>query len=73
MKKLLLIVMACFFIAGCGAASRQSEFWGHSSMYQNWSHLGFSWYGYQKASIEDARKSQEQKWWGAPISADQSK
>jgi hypothetical protein len=73
MKKLLLIVMTCFFIAGCGASARQSEFWDHSSMYQTWSHLGFSWCGYKKVSIDDARKSREQKWWGIPISADKSR
>jgi uncharacterized protein YcfL len=73
MKKLLLIVMACFFIAGCGAAARQSEFWNHSSVYENVNHLSFSWCGYKKVSTEDVRKSREQKWWGIPVSADQSK
>lgn len=69
MKKLLLIVMACFFIAGCGQAARQSEFWDHSSMYQTWSHMSFSWCGYKKPTAEAARKSQDQKWWGIPITA----
>jgi uncharacterized lipoprotein YajG len=73
MKKILMILVVCFLLAGCGTAARQSEFWDHSSMYQNWNHMCFSWYGHKKVTSEDAKKSQAQGWWGIPISADQTR
>jgi thiamine biosynthesis lipoprotein ApbE len=73
MKRLLFVIMACLFLAGCGQAARQSGFWNHSSMYRTWSHMGFSWCGYKKPTAEAAQKSQEQKWWGIPVTAAVSK
>jgi hypothetical protein len=67
MKRFMMIAMACLFLAGCGQAARQSEFWNHSSVYQTLSHMGFSWCGHKKPTAEHARKSQEQKWWGIPV------
>jgi uncharacterized protein YceK len=72
MKKLLLVLMVCFFMAGCGTAARQSEFYQHSTMYQSWSHAGFSMWGYKNINTNDARKSNSQHWWGIPVSADQA-
>jgi hypothetical protein len=71
MRKLLLVAMVCFFLAGCGAAARQSEFWDHSSMYQTWKHLRFSWCGHKHVTYKDARNSRAEAWWGIPVSADQ--
>jgi hypothetical protein len=49
MKRLLVLLMMYLFLTGCGAAARQSEFWQHESIYWNWSHLWFSWYGHKQA------------------------
>lgn len=66
MKRLCLLIFMGLFLAGCGAA-RQSEFWQHDTMYKNWSHLGYSWYGYKNPTLETGIQSQEQKWWGIPV------
>jgi hypothetical protein len=29
--------------------------------------MGFSWFGYDKVTAEDAKKSAEQGWWGKEI------
>jgi hypothetical protein len=36
----------------------------HSSHYKDWSHLGFSWWGYKNVTEADAIKSNQEKWWG---------
>lgn len=72
MKRLLFVLMVSFFLAGCGTAARQSEFYEHASMYQNWSHMGFSMCGYKKVTLDDARASRAEQWWGIPISADEA-
>lgn len=68
MKKLFLILIIGLFFAGCGTAAKESEFWQHSTMYKDWDHLKFSWYGYKTPTIDTLIKSQDQQWWGKPIS-----
>ena len=68
MKKLLcLMAFLALFLAGCATPSPQSEFWKHPTVYKNWDHLKYSWWGYQKPTAETGQKSQEQDWWGEPI------
>ncbi|MCX5879525.1 MAG: hypothetical protein NTY44_10495 [Deltaproteobacteria bacterium] len=66
MKKLLFLVVVVAFLAGCAGAD-QSEFWKHSSMYQNTEHLKFSWSGYQDCGPEFTKATQSQSWWGETI------
>jgi uncharacterized membrane protein required for colicin V production len=66
MKKLLFLVVVVAFLAGCAGAD-QSEFWKHSSMYQNTEHLKFSWSGYQDCGPEFTKATQAQSWWGETI------
>jgi hypothetical protein len=67
MKKLILLILMASFIFGCGAAARQSEYWQHDSMYRNFDHLKFSWFGYQNPTAETAKQSVDQNWWGIEI------
>jgi len=42
MKRLLLVVMAVFFLAGWGTAARDSEFYDHNTQYKSLDHMIFS-------------------------------
>ena len=66
MKKIGFLLLIGLFLAGCGAAAKESGYWEHSSMYKNWAHLGYSWFGYKNPTIETGKKSAEQGWWGIP-------
>ena len=63
MKKMVMIVLLGVFLAGCGAV-KESGYYDHDSHYKTWSHLAFSWFGYNNVTQEDANKSSAQKWWG---------
>lgn len=66
MKRILVVACLAFLLLGCSAAT-QSEFWQHDVVYQNWDHLKFSWYGYNKPTVEDSQMTVEQGWWGADV------
>lgn len=66
MKRFLLLALTALFLSGCGAGAKESGFWEHSTVYKNWAHLKYSWYGYQNPTVETGKKSQEQGWWGIP-------
>ena len=68
MKKLLLIMLMVMLLVGCGTAAKESEFWQHDTMYKNWDHLRYSWSGYKNPTEVTGDQSQEQDWWGIPIS-----
>ncbi|MFO7985766.1 MAG: hypothetical protein R6U38_07860 [Desulfatiglandaceae bacterium] len=67
MKKSFLMVIAGLFLCGCGSAAKESGFWEHSTMYKNWDHLGYSWFGYKNPTPKTGKESQEQGWWGIPV------
>jgi hypothetical protein len=67
MKRLFVVMMAMFFLAGCGAAARESGFYEHSSLYQSWSHLKFSNWGYKSVDQQEVEKSKAQSWWGITV------
>jgi len=67
MKKLFLVALAAFFLAGCGAAARESGFYQHDTMYKDWEHLKFSICGYSKADKKDAQESKVGNWWGQEV------
>jgi hypothetical protein len=64
MKRIVFVFLMLVFLLGCGTLGKKSEFWQHDSVYKNWDHLKFSWYGYKNVSEEEARMSKEQGWWG---------
>jgi hypothetical protein len=66
MKRLFFVMMAVLFLAGCGAAARESGFYQHNSVYKNWDHMKFSIFGHREVSAKEAKESNEQDWWGIP-------
>jgi thiamine biosynthesis lipoprotein ApbE len=67
MKRCFVVMMAVLFLAGCGAAARESGFYEHSTMYQSWDHMKFSIAGYDKVSPKEAKESKEDGWWGITV------
>lgn len=72
MKRILLATILILFLAGCGQAARESGFYKHDSMYQDWSHLWFSWTGHKDPTPKDARLSEARGWWGIEKPVDAS-
>ena len=66
MKKLGILVIMGLFLAGCGAAAKESGFWEHDTMYKNWDHLKYSWFGYKAPTPQAGQESKAQDWWGIP-------
>jgi hypothetical protein len=67
MKKLFAVLMMVLFLAGCGAAARESGFYEHNTMYADWNHLKFSIAGYKNADQKAAQQSKADDWWGKTI------
>jgi len=67
MKRLLVVMMAVLFLAGCGAAARESGFYEHNTMYQSWDHMKFSIAGYKQVSPVEVKESTEKNWWGLTV------
>ena len=66
MRKLLFLALIGLFFSGCGTTAQQSEFAKHKSMYVNWDHMMYSWFGYKNPTPDTLKKSSEQGWWGIP-------
>jgi hypothetical protein len=67
MKRLFAVVMIVLFLAGCGAAARESGFYEHNTMYRDWDHLKFSMFGYKNVEPKVAQESKDHDWWGKTI------
>jgi hypothetical protein len=67
MKRLFVVMMAVLFLAGCGAAARESGFYEHNTMYKDWDHMKFSIAGYKQVSPAEVKESTEQNWWGLTV------
>lgn len=67
MKKLCLLAFLAFFIIGCGQSAVRSEFYEHDTVYKNWDHMKYSWFGHRNPTPEDGIKSVEQGWWGIEV------
>lgn len=63
MKKVLFLIAGALLLAGCS----QPGYFQHDTMYKNWDHMKFSWYGYNNPSEDVAEKSMEQDWWGYDV------
>jgi len=64
MKRAFAVMVMVLFLAGCGAAARESGFYQHKTMYSNWDHMKFSLWGYKSVDQKEARMSKDQQWWG---------
>ncbi|MGD9366822.1 MAG: hypothetical protein PVH87_14065 [Desulfobacteraceae bacterium] len=67
MKKFIILALLGLFVAGCGQSALRSEFWQRDSVYKNWDHMKYSWFGYRNQTAEDVSKSKEQGWWGIDV------
>ena len=67
MKKLILLVLLALFLTGCGQSAVRSEFWQHDTVYKNWEHMRFSWFGYDTPTAEDRQNAIDQGWWGIDV------
>lgn len=63
MKRLFCVAMMGLFLAGCGGAAKESEFWKHPSLYTSWDHMKYSM-NPENCTPEMTKKSQQEKWWG---------
>ena len=73
MKKLFFVVIAVLFLAGCGAAARESGYYEHGTHYKDWEHLKFSICGYPNIDKKDVQQSNEGCWWGLEVQAPTNK
>jgi hypothetical protein len=67
MKRAFAVLMMVLFLAGCGAAARESGFYEHNTMYRDWDHLKFSMWGYKSVEPKEIQASKTQEWWGKTI------
>jgi hypothetical protein len=67
MKKLVVLGLLAISLAGCGQSAVRSEFYQHDSLYKNWDHTKFSWFGYKNPTAEDLQKTIDQQWWGLEV------
>ena len=67
MKRWFVVITAILFLAGCGAAARESGFYEHDTLYKSWNHLKFSNCGYKSVSQKDVEKTKAQNWWGITV------
>jgi hypothetical protein len=67
MKRVFVIMLGVFVLFGCGAAARESGFYGHNTMYKSYSHLKFSVYGHKQVDLKEVELTKKQDWWGVTI------
>lgn len=67
MKRLFVVMMVMLFLAGCGAAARESGYYEHNTLYTSCSHLSFSNWGYKHVDQKAVEKSKAQSWWGITV------
>ncbi len=67
MKKSIVLIFMVLFLASCGQHFSKSEYMQHNTMYKNWDHMKFSWFGPDEATTQDVAKSNEQQWWGIEV------
>ena len=53
MKKMVVLMFMVLFLASCGQHFSKSEFLQHETMYKNWDHMKFSWFGPDWATSQD--------------------
>ena len=68
MKRIIVVLLGVLFLAGCGAAARESGYYEHDSMYRNFSHLKFSIHDFKEViTPKEVEKTKKQDWWGITV------
>ncbi|MBE0556202.1 MAG: hypothetical protein IH628_03130 [Proteobacteria bacterium] len=67
MKRAFAVMIMVLFLAGCGAAARESGYYEHDTMYRDFDHLAFSMWGYKSVEQKEIQASKDQNWWGKTI------
>ena len=67
MKRFFLVLAAVLFLAGCGAAARESGYYEHNTLFNSWEHMKFSLCGYKQVDPSEVQKSKEEGWWGVTV------
>lgn len=67
MKKWIVLILMALFLASCGHYAGESEYLQHKSMYKNWDHMKFSWFGHRNPTAEESAKAVDQQWWGYEV------
>ena len=62
MKKLIVLVFIVFLLAACS-----DEWYAHDSIYKDWYHIIFSWWGHNNVTSEEADMSEQSGLWGVEI------
>ena len=62
MKKLIVLVLMVLLLAACS-----DEWYAHDSIYKDWEHIKFSWWGHNNVTAEHAQMSEDRGWWGEEI------
>jgi hypothetical protein len=72
-KKLAVSIIALMLFGGLQGCSSSNcnRFESHSSIWKNWHHAYFSYFGYKNPNPEDVKRSVEEGWWGCPIYVDE--
>jgi hypothetical protein len=66
MKRTIFLFILLLFLASCSSITK-SEFLQHRTMYRNWDHMKFSWFGYRHPTAKDVKEAKEQNWWGIKV------
>lgn len=69
MKRWFVVTLMVLFLAGCGAAARESGYYDHNTMYRDWDHMKFSLWGYKAPDQKAAVQTKEESWWGKLVQA----
>lgn len=67
MKRGLLIILAVFFLSGCGATVRETGFLERDTHFRSWEHMRFSLWGHRSPTKADVEMSKKEGWWGYPV------
>lgn len=72
MKKTILITLMLVFFAGSAFScpiydNYWEDFLSHETMYADFNHLCFSWFGYLDPLPDDYFESCAFQWWGEPV------
>ncbi len=67
MRRFFWVLLAVLFLAGCGAAARESGYYDHNTLFKSWEHMKFSLCGYKQVGPNEAQKSKEEGWWGVTV------
>lgn len=67
-RLVLVLAIGMALVSPAMACDVSCDSWlDHDTIYANWDHLVFSWYGYKNISFDDVFNSYSQGWWGHTV------